>query len=41
MTIEAIAIGVGFKSRTSFINAFKREVGLTPSEYMRMAQLSE
>ena len=37
LTIEAIASGVGFKSRTAFINAFKREVGLTPSEYMRMA----
>lgn len=38
MTIEAIATSVGFKSRTSFINAFKREVGLTPSEYLRMAR---
>ena len=38
MTIEAIAADVGFKSRTSFINAFKREVGLTPSEYLRAAQ---
>lgn len=38
MTIEAIAADVGFKSRTSFINAFKREVGMTPSEYLRAAQ---
>ncbi len=37
LTIEAIASNVGFKSRTAFINAFKREVGLTPSEYMKMA----
>ena len=37
MTIEGIATSVGFKSRTAFINAFKREVGLTPSEYLRMA----
>ena len=37
ITIEAIAISVGFKSRTAFINAFKREVGLTPSEYLRAA----
>lgn len=37
ITIEAISTGVGFKSRTAFINAFKREVGLTPSEYLRMA----
>lgn len=36
-TIEAIANSVGFKSRTAFINAFKREVGLTPSEYIKMA----
>lgn len=38
ITIEAISTSVGFKSRTSFINAFKREVGLTPSEYLRMAR---
>ena len=37
ITIEGIATGVGFKSRTAFINAFKREVGITPSEYIRMA----
>ena len=37
ITIEGIAAGVGFKSRTAFANAFKREVGLTPSEYLRMA----
>lgn len=41
MTIEAIAMSVGFKSRTTFINAFKREVGLTPSEYLRMATVKE
>lgn len=37
VTIEAISASVGFKSRTAFLNAFKREVGLTPSEYLRMA----
>lgn len=37
VTIEAVAMGVGFKSRTAFANAFKRETGLTPSEYLRMA----
>lgn len=36
-TIESISEGVGFKSRTAFSNAFKRETGLTPSEYLRMA----
>lgn len=37
LTIEGIANSVGFKSRTAFINAFKREVGLTPSQYIKMA----
>lgn len=37
ITIEAIATGTGFKSRTAFVNAFKRETGLKPSEYLRMA----
>ena len=37
ITIEAIASGTGFKSRTTFVNAFKRETGLKPSEYLRMA----
>lgn len=36
-TIEGIANSVGFKSRSAFINAFKREVGLTPSQYIKMA----
>lgn len=34
-TIEAIAGSVGFKSRTAFLNSFKRETGLTPSEYQK------
>lgn len=37
LTIEAIATDTGFKSRTTFVNAFKRETGLKPSEYFRMA----
>ena len=37
ITIEAIASETGFKSRTAFVNAFKRETGLRPSEYLRMA----
>lgn len=36
-TIEAIANSVGFKSRTSFTQAFKKYTGLTPSEYQRIA----
>ena len=37
-TIEHIAESVGFKSRTHFIATFKKEIGLTPSEYIKMAQ---
>lgn len=37
LTIEAIAESVGFKSRSSFVQAFKREVGISPSEYQREA----
>jgi AraC-like DNA-binding protein len=41
VTIEAIATDVGFKSRTAFTAAFKRETGLMPSEYLRMALAKE
>lgn len=41
ITIEAIANNVGFKSRTAFLNAFKREVGISPSEYIRMARIKK
>lgn len=37
LTIEAIAKSVGFKSRTAFINTFKREVGITPSQFVKLA----
>lgn len=37
LTIEGIANSVGFKSRTALLNAFKREVGITPSEYLRIS----
>lgn len=36
-TIEAISSSLGFKSRVTFVNAFKRQLSLTPSEYMRIA----
>lgn len=36
LTIEGIAHSVGFKSRTSFLNYFKRNTGITPSEYIRI-----
>lgn len=35
MTIEAMSLSVGFKSRTSFISAFKRTIGMTPSVYLK------
>lgn len=38
LTIEGIAERAGFKSRTSFASLFKKTMGLTPSEYWRMAQ---
>ena len=38
LTIEAISQSVGYKSRTSLVTAFKKETGLTPSEYLRIAR---
>ena len=37
-TIEAISESLGFKSRTTLINSFKKTVGLTPSEYRRIVK---
>ena len=37
LTLEAVASQCGFKSRTNFISVFKKHVGLTPSEYRKIA----
>ena len=37
-TIEAIGKSVGITSRTSFINNFKKQTGLTPSAYLKIAR---
>lgn len=38
LSIEGIADSVGFKSRSSFVQAFKRETGLSPSDYQKEAR---
>ncbi|MDE7412580.1 MAG: helix-turn-helix transcriptional regulator [Muribaculaceae bacterium] len=38
LTIEAIIMGLGCKSRSTFSKTFKRITGLTPSEFQRIAR---
>lgn len=38
LTIAAIAESVGYKNQTSFIAAFKKVVGMTPSTFMKIAR---
>lgn len=38
LTIAAIAQSVGYKNQTSFIAAFKKIVGMTPSTFMKIAK---
>lgn len=37
-SVEGIASSVGYKSRTTFAQVFKRVTGLTPSDYLKTAQ---
>lgn len=37
-TTEAIARCVGFNTRATFINAFKKEIGMTPLQYLKLMQ---
>lgn len=41
LTIEAIALDLGFKSRTNFISVFKKTTGLTPSEYRKINKVTD
>ena len=38
LTIEAIAANLGFNSRSNFTVTFKRITGISPSDFMKMAQ---
>lgn len=38
LTVQAIGSEVGFKSHTTFVTAFKRFTGLTPSNYLALAK---
>ena len=38
LSIEGIASGLGFKSRSNFVNVFKKVTGLTPSEFHKMSK---
>ena len=35
LTLESIAYSCGYLSRSNFVNAFRKKMGMTPSEYVR------
>lgn len=41
LNMSGIAASLGFKSRTYFCEVFKKQTGLTPTEYMRSARQPE
>jgi transcriptional regulator GlxA family with amidase domain len=38
ITIDAIGVDSGFKSRSTYYDAFKAETGMTPSQYLENFQ---
>lgn len=38
LTIEAISESLGFKSKTTLVNSFKKIIGLTPSQYRKIVR---
>jgi AraC-like DNA-binding protein len=40
LTIEAVGMSVGFRSRSNFESTFKQNVGMSPSEYRKIAKES-
>ncbi len=41
MTIQAISEDLGYKTSASFIQAFKKIVGMTPSVYQKLSQTKQ